>query len=67
VSAVATGSDSKNVKHRGQKFLNKELRTVVGIDQGKIIFDRGEIARNGASLHLDQGLAVKYRKSITKN
>jgi hypothetical protein len=27
---------AKNVKHRGHKFLNNELRTVVGIDEGKI-------------------------------
>ena len=33
---------TKNVKHRGQKFLNNELRTLVGIDEGKIIFDKGE-------------------------
>jgi hypothetical protein len=26
---------TKNVKHRGQKFLNNELRAVVGIDDGK--------------------------------
>ena len=30
---------TKNVQHRGQKFLNNELRTVVGIDDGKIIFE----------------------------
>ena len=47
---------TKNVKHRGQKFLNNELRTVVSIDDGKIIFDKGEIVRNGAALHLDQGI-----------
>ena len=49
---------TKNVKHRGQKFLNNELRTVVGIDDDKIIFDKGEIVRNGAGLHVDQGIAV---------
>jgi hypothetical protein len=38
---------TKNVKHRGQKFLNNELRTVVSINDGKIIFDKGEIVRNG--------------------
>jgi hypothetical protein len=27
---------TKNVNHRGQKFLNNELRTVVSIDDGKI-------------------------------
>jgi hypothetical protein len=57
---------TKNVKGRGHKFLNNELRTVVGIDQGKIIFDRGEIARNGASLHLDQGIAVTSHASQAK-
>ena len=29
---------TKNVKHRGHKFLNNELRTVVGSDEGKITF-----------------------------
>jgi hypothetical protein len=42
---------TKNVKHRGQKFLNNELRTVLSIDDGKIIFDKGEIVRNGAAWH----------------
>jgi hypothetical protein len=46
---------TKNVQHRGQKFLNNELRTVVSIDEGKIIFDKDEIMRNGAPLHLDHG------------
>src|ERR1700726_500204 len=32
---------TKNVKRRGHKFLNNELRTVVSIDDGKIIFDKG--------------------------
>jgi ATP-dependent exoDNAse (exonuclease V) alpha subunit len=32
---------TKNVKYRGQKFLNNELRTVVSINDGKIIFDKG--------------------------
>ena len=49
---------TKNVKHRGQTFLNNELRTVVSIDEAKIIFDKGEIVRTGAALHLDQGIAV---------
>ena len=38
---------TKNVKHRGQKFLNNELRTVVSIDDRKIMFDKGETVRNG--------------------
>ena len=54
---------TKNVKHLGQKFLNNELRTVVSIDDGKIIFDKGEIVRNGAALHLDQGIAVTSHAS----
>jgi hypothetical protein len=37
---------TKNVKHRGQKFLNNDLRTLVRIDEGKIIFDKGEIVRS---------------------
>ena len=57
---------TKNVKHRGQKFLNNDLRTVVGIDEAKIIFDKGEIIRNGASLHLDQGIAVTSHASQAK-
>ena len=57
---------TKNVKHRGQKFLNNELRTVVGIDEGKIIFDKGEIVRNGAALHIDQGIAVTSHASQAK-
>jgi ATP-dependent exoDNAse (exonuclease V) alpha subunit len=57
---------TKNVKHRGQKFLNNELRTVVSIDDGKIIFDKGEIVHNGAPLHLDQGIAVTSHASQAK-
>ena len=57
---------TKNVKHCGQKFLNNELRTVVSIDEGKIIFDKGEITRNGAALHLDQGIAVTSHASQAK-
>jgi hypothetical protein len=57
---------TKNVKHRGQKFLNNELRTVVSIDDGKIIFDKGEIVRNGAALHFDQGIAVTSHASQAK-
>jgi hypothetical protein len=36
---------TKNIKHHGQKFLNNDLRTVVGIDDDKIILDKGEIVR----------------------
>jgi hypothetical protein len=36
---------------------------VVGIDESKIVFDKGEIIRNGASLHLDQGTAVTSHAS----
>jgi conjugative relaxase-like TrwC/TraI family protein len=57
---------TKNVKLRGQKFLNNELRTVLGIDEGKIIFDKGEIIRNGAALHVDQGIAVTSHASQAK-
>jgi len=34
---------TKNVKQRGHRFLNNELRTVVGIDEGKIIFDKARL------------------------
>src|ERR1700736_6671878 len=57
---------TKNVKRRGQQFLNNELRTVVGIDDSKIIFDKGEIVRNGAALHIDQGIAVTSHASQAK-
>jgi hypothetical protein len=57
---------SKNVKHRGQQFLNNELRTIVDIDEGKIMFDKGEIVRNGAALHIDQGIAVTSHASQAK-
>jgi AAA domain/TrwC relaxase len=57
---------TKNVKHRGQKFLNNELRSVISIDDRKIVFDKGEIARNGAALHLDQGIAVTSHASQAK-
>jgi hypothetical protein len=57
---------TKNVKHRGEKFLNNELRTVVSIDDGKIIFDKSEIVRNGAALHFDQGIAVTSHASQAK-
>jgi hypothetical protein len=39
---------------------------VVSINEGKIIFDKGEIIRNGASLHLDQGIAVTSHASQAK-
>ena len=39
---------------------------MVSINEGKIIFDKGEIIRNGASLHLDQGLAVTSHASQAK-
>jgi hypothetical protein len=55
-----------NVKHRRHKFLNNELRTVVGVDEGKIIFDKGEIVRNDTALHLDQGIAVSSHASQAK-
>src|ERR1700693_138101 len=57
---------TKNVKHRGQKFVNNELRTVVSIDEGKIIFDKGAMVRNGAALHLDQGIVVTSHASQAK-
>ena len=57
---------TKNVKHRGHRFLNNELRTVVGIDEGKIIFDKNELFRNGAALHIDQGVAVTSHASQAK-
>jgi hypothetical protein len=49
-----------------QKFLNNELRTVVGIDEGKIIFDKGDIVRNRAALHLEEGIDVTSHTSQAK-
>jgi hypothetical protein len=57
---------AKNVKHRGQNFLNKELRTVISINKDKITFDKGEILHNGAALHIDQGITVTSHASQTK-
>jgi hypothetical protein len=57
---------TKNVNHHGLKFLNNELRTVVSIDEDKIKFDKGEIVRTGAALHLDQGIAVTSHASQAK-
>ena len=57
---------TKNVKRRGQKFFNNELRTVIGIDEGRIIFDKGEMLRNGSALHIDQGIAVTSHASQAK-
>jgi hypothetical protein len=51
------------IKGRGHKFLNNELRTVIDIENGKIIFDKGEIVRNGVPLHIDQGMAVTRQAS----
>ena len=67
--ALSTGDRvrfTRNVKNRGQKFLNNELRTVVEIDGGCIKFDKGEIVRNGAALHIDQGIAVTSHASQAK-
>jgi ATP-dependent exoDNAse (exonuclease V) alpha subunit len=57
---------TKNVKGSGHKFLNNELRTVIEIEERKIIFDKGQIIRNGAALHLDQGMAVTSHASQAK-
>ena len=57
---------TKNVKGRGHKFLNNELRTVIDIKDSKIIFDKGETIRSGAALHLDQGIAVTSHASQAK-
>ena len=39
---------------------------MVNICDGKIIFDKGEIVRTGAPLHLDQGIAVTSHASQSK-
>jgi hypothetical protein len=42
------------------------MRTVAGIDERKIVFDKGDIVRNGAALHIDQGIAVTSHASQAK-
>src|SRR5262249_45269653 len=54
---------TKNVKHHGQRFLNNELRTVVSLDEGRIVFDKGQMVRNGTALHIDQGIALTSHAS----
>ena len=39
---------------------------MVGIDDSKIMFDKGELVRNGAALHVDQGIAVTSHASQAK-
>ena len=39
---------------------------VVSIDDGKILFDTGEMVLTGAALHLDQGIAVTSHASQAK-
>jgi hypothetical protein len=50
------------IKGRGHKLLNNEL-TVIDIEDGRIIFDKGGIVRNGVPLHIDQGIAVTSHAS----
>jgi hypothetical protein len=50
--------------YKVQWRLTKLMRT--GIDEGKIIFDKGEIVPNGAALHIDQGIAVTSHASQAK-
>jgi hypothetical protein len=52
---------TKNVKHRGQKFLNDELRTVLSIDEGKIIFDEIEYDGLKTTADLESGQISKGR------
>jgi hypothetical protein len=54
---------TKNLRHRGQRFLNNEVRTVTAINDGKITFEKGEIVRSRAALHIDQGIAVTSHAS----
>jgi ATP-dependent exoDNAse (exonuclease V) alpha subunit len=39
---------------------------VVGIDEGKITFDKGDVVHNGAALHIDQGIVVTSHASQAK-
>ncbi|MBV8143176.1 MAG: hypothetical protein JOZ60_14145 [Verrucomicrobia bacterium] len=58
---------TKNLRHRGQRFLNNELRKVVSVDNDKVTFDRGaELHLGGAGLHIDQGIAITSHASQGK-
>ena len=57
---------TKNVKHRGQKFLNNELRTVVSIDEARSYSTRARLFATAPALHLDQGIAVTSHASQAK-
>ena len=57
---------TKNVKHRGPKFLNNELRTVVGIDEGRSYSMKARLFVMVAPSHLDQGIAVTSHASQAK-
>jgi hypothetical protein len=50
----------------GKNSSITRLRTVVAIGEDKILFDKGEIIRDGAALHLDQGIAVTSHASQAK-
>jgi hypothetical protein len=66
---VAVGDrirSTKNLRHRGQRFLNNEVRTITAINDGKITFEKGEIVRSRAALHIDQGIAVTSHASQGK-
>jgi hypothetical protein len=58
---------TKNLRHRGRRFLNNEVRAIASVDENKITFNDGaELHRNGAALHIDQGIAVTSHASQGK-
>jgi ATP-dependent exoDNAse (exonuclease V) alpha subunit len=57
---------TKNVKRHGHKFLNNELRKVVSLDEGRILFDKAQNGSQRRRLHIDQGIAVTSHASQAK-
>jgi ATP-dependent exoDNAse (exonuclease V) alpha subunit len=56
---------TKNFQSQGKKFRNNELHTVTGIEDGKLIVEKGEIVPRGG-LHIDQGFVVTSHASQGK-
>jgi hypothetical protein len=56
---------TKNFQSQGKKFRNNELQTVTGIEDGKLIVEKGEIVPRGG-LHIDQGFVVTSHASQGK-
>jgi hypothetical protein len=62
----ATRSDSRKTSKPRAEVPEQRTPHFGHIDEGKIIFDKGELVRDGAALHLDQGIAVTSHASQAK-